>query len=170
MVTSILQSAGLKVGTYTSPHLVNLEERIRVNGCDIPKDRLAAIIERSAAGAISSGAFRDAAVCSLESLRASLGRRVVVIGGGNTAMDASRTALRFGAEVRVLYRRTRQEMPCLLDEVDGAEEEGVKFDYLVAPVSLSRLNGDRGLKLVCRQMVLGDLLYPEAATIKELVN
>ena len=46
MVTSVLRSAGLKVGTYTSPHLVNLEERIRVNGRDIPRDRLAAIVER----------------------------------------------------------------------------------------------------------------------------
>jgi formate dehydrogenase major subunit len=86
----------------------------------------------------------------------SLGRRVVIIGGGNTAMDASRTALRFGAEVRVIYRRTRQEMPCLLDEVDGAEEEGVQFDYLMAPVSLSRPNGDGSLKLVCRRMELGE--------------
>jgi formate dehydrogenase major subunit len=86
----------------------------------------------------------------------SLGQRVVVIGGGNTAMDASRTALRFGAEVRVLYRRTREEMPCLLDEVDGAEEEGVQFEYLVAPVSLGRRDGDQGLKLVCRRMELGE--------------
>ena len=62
----------------------------------------------------------DLALSGIEFLRRvaggekpSLGRKVVVIGGGNTAMDTSRTVLRLGAEVRVLYRRTRHEMPCL---------------------------------------------------------
>jgi formate dehydrogenase major subunit len=86
----------------------------------------------------------------------SLGRRVLVIGGGNTAMDASRTAVRLGAEVRVLYRRTRQEMPCLMEEVEGAEEEGVKVEYLVAPVHLSQLGNGHALRLVCQRMELGE--------------
>ena len=87
-----------------------------------------------------------------------LGARVIVIGGGNTAMDAARTVLRLGAEVRVLYRRTRQEMPCLLEEVEGAEEEGIEFDYLVAPAALSRSGNGSGhaLNLVCRRMQLGE--------------
>jgi len=85
-----------------------------------------------------------------------LGRRVVVIGGGNTAMDSSRTALRFGADVSVFYRRTRQEMPCLMEEVEGAEEEGVRFEFLAAPVRLERLGDGSGLRLVCRRMQLGE--------------
>lgn len=84
-----------------------------------------------------------------------LGRRVVVIGGGNTAMDSARSALRLGAEVRVLYRRTRREMPCLMEEVEGAEAEGVEIEYLVAPVRLRR-RADRRLDLVVRRMELGE--------------
>ena len=69
--------------------------------------------------------------------RPQLGDKVVVVGGGNTAMDACRTAVRLGAEtVTVLYRRTRKEMPCLMEEVEGAEIEGVKIEYLVAPSRL----------------------------------
>lgn len=87
-----------------------------------------------------------------------LGRKVIVIGGGNTAMDAARSALRLGAEVRVLYRRTRQEMPCLLEEVEAAEEEGIAVDFLVAPTALTRCGGGSGhaLQLTCRRMQLGD--------------
>jgi formate dehydrogenase major subunit len=85
-----------------------------------------------------------------------LGRRVIVIGGGNTAMDASRTALRLGSDVRVLYRRTRNEMPCLLEEVEGAEEEGIAFEFLVAPVRLDPPDNGNGLRLVCRRMELGE--------------
>jgi len=63
-----------------------------------------------------------------------VGRRVAVIGGGNTAMDAARSALRMGAEeVWVLYRRTEQEMPARIEEVRNAKEEGVKFMFLVIP-------------------------------------
>jgi formate dehydrogenase major subunit len=85
-----------------------------------------------------------------------LGNTVVVIGGGNTAMDASRTALRLRTDVRVLYRRTRREMPCLLEEVEGAEEEGVRFDFLVAPVRIEKLNNGHGLRVVCQRMELGE--------------
>ena len=83
-----------------------------------------------------------------------LGRRVIVLGGGNTAMDAARTAVRFGCETRVLYRRTRREMPCLMEEVEGAEEEGVELEYLVAPAALAANNGH--LALTCRRMELGE--------------
>jgi formate dehydrogenase major subunit len=82
-----------------------------------------------------------------------LGQRVVVIGGGNTAMDAARTALRFGAQVQVLYRRTRREMPCLMEEVEDAEKEGIRFEFLVAPIGLRR--SDDGLRLLCQRMELG---------------
>jgi len=90
-----------------------------------------------------------------EGQRPSLGNDVVVIGGGNTAMDAARTAVRLGAtDVGVLYRRTRREMPCLMEEVEAAEVEGVKIEYLVAPVQLERRNGK--LLLTCQRMTLGE--------------
>ncbi len=85
-----------------------------------------------------------------------LGHDVVVIGGGNTAMDSARTARRFGSEVRVLYRRTRAEMPCLMEEVEGAEEEGVSLEFLAAPVRLEPHGGDHALTLVCQRMELGE--------------
>jgi heterodisulfide reductase subunit A-like polyferredoxin len=71
------------------------------------------------------------------------GRRVAVIGGGNVAIDAARTALRLGSEeVTILYRRTRDEMPAYEEEVSEALEEGVKIEFLAAPI---RFQGERGL-------------------------
>jgi formate dehydrogenase major subunit len=81
--------------------------------------------------------------------------RVLVLGGGNSAMDAARTALRLGAaDVTVLYRRTRREMPCLMAEVDAAEAEGVRLEALVAPVRLERIDAET-LRLTCVRMTLG---------------
>jgi NADH-quinone oxidoreductase subunit F len=62
-----------------------------------------------------------------------LGSRVIVIGGGNAAIDSARTALRLGAEVTVVYRRDRRDMPAIVEEVIAAEEEGVKFAFYAAP-------------------------------------
>ncbi|MBI5504410.1 MAG: FAD-dependent oxidoreductase [Deltaproteobacteria bacterium] len=73
----------------------------------------------------------------------SLGSRVVVVGGGNTAIDAARTARRAGAEVTLIYRRTRQEMPAISDEVDDALVEGVVIEYLTAPVAIVRSGSDQ---------------------------
>ncbi len=71
-----------------------------------------------------------------------LGDRVAVIGGGNTAMDAARTALRLGAgQVMVLYRRTRAEMPAQDSEIEEAMEEGVQFHFLAAPQEIVSNNG-----------------------------
>lgn len=86
-----------------------------------------------------------------------LGQRVLVVGGGNTAMDAARTAIRLGAkEVTVLYRRTREEMPAEDIEVNEAEEEGVKFQFLVAPIEVIT-DGGRVRALKCQRMRLGDM-------------
>jgi len=69
----------------------------------------------------------------------SVGERVAVIGGGFTAIDAARTALRLGAkEIFLCYRRTRDEMPAESDEVWEAEEEGVRIIYLVAPIAINK--------------------------------
>jgi formate dehydrogenase major subunit len=88
-----------------------------------------------------------------EGRRPSLGDRVLVVGGGNTAMDVARTAVRLGSHATVLYRRTRREMPCLMAEVEAAEAEGVQVEYLVAPVGLERMAA--GLRLTCQRMALG---------------
>jgi len=63
-----------------------------------------------------------------------LGKKVAVVGGGNTAIDCARTAIRLGCEVTVIYRRTRQEMPAEPEEIEAAEKEGVIFHYLSNPV------------------------------------
>jgi NADPH-dependent glutamate synthase beta subunit-like oxidoreductase len=86
--------------------------------------------------------------------RPALGRRAVIVGGGNTAMDCARTALRLGAEATVLYRRTRAEMPAIPDEVDEAEREGVRFLFLAAPLRLVSSNG-RVQAVECQRMELG---------------
>jgi len=87
--------------------------------------------------------------------RPEIGPRVIVIGGGNTAMDCARTALRLGNDVEVLYRRTRAEMPATEEEVREAEEEGVMMQFLAAPVGVRASNG-RLLGLECVRMRLGE--------------
>ena len=83
------------------------------------------------------------------------GETVAVVGGGNTAIDAARTALRLGAdEVRVAYRRTRAEMPAIAEEIEEAVEEGVLFEELLSPVAIQA--GDGGPLLVCRRMRLAE--------------
>ena len=85
-----------------------------------------------------------------------VGRSVAVVGGGNTAVDAARTALREGAErVTVLYRRTRAEMPAVAHEIADAEAEGVRFAYLRAPVEIVGEHG-RAVGLRCVEMELGE--------------
>ncbi len=80
--------------------------------------------------------------------------RTVVVGGGNTAMDCARTALRLGGDVTVCYRRTRAEMPAEANEIQEAMDEGVKFEFLTAPLSLKKAE-DGSLRLACQRMELG---------------
>ncbi|MDZ7375838.1 MAG: NAD(P)-dependent oxidoreductase, partial [candidate division KSB1 bacterium] len=85
------------------------------------------------------------------------GRRVIVIGGGNSAIDAARTALRLGSEeVHIVYRRTVKEMPANPWEIEEAEKEGVKITYLAAPVKILGENG-RVVGMRCIRMKLGKL-------------
>ncbi len=96
--------------------------------------------------------FLDKVRRGLESLE---GQHVVVIGGGNTAMDAARSAKRIGAKsVRVVYRRTRDEMPAIKEEIEEALEEGILLQELVAPVRLR--NDGAGPVLTCQRMKLGE--------------
>ncbi len=85
-----------------------------------------------------------------------VGDKVVVIGGGDTAIDAARIAKRIGAkEVTLLYRRTREEMPAIDEEVGETLEEGIRIEYLVAPAAVIR-DGDRATGLKCIRMELGE--------------
>jgi len=85
-----------------------------------------------------------------------LGGKVLVVGGGNTAMDVARTAVRLGAEeVKIIYRRTIGEMPAEKLEIHEADEEGVQFQLLVAPVEVLGENG-RATALKCEIMRLGE--------------
>ena len=84
------------------------------------------------------------------------GRKVCVVGGGNVAMDAARTALRLGAEVHIVYRRTEAELPARREEVHHAVEEGIVFDMLTNPVEV--LGDEKGWvrALKCIRMELGE--------------
>ncbi|MBN1504507.1 MAG: FAD-dependent oxidoreductase [Candidatus Eisenbacteria bacterium] len=85
------------------------------------------------------------------------GKKVTVIGGGNSAIDSARTALRVGAdEVSILYRRSRREMPANPWEIEEAEREGVKLHYLAAPVKMIGENG-KVARMLCTKMRLGKL-------------
>ena len=84
------------------------------------------------------------------------GKKVAVVGGGNVAMDAARTALRLGAEVHIVYRRSEKELPARAEEVHHAKEEGIIFDLLTNPVEI--LTDDKGWVkgVVVRKMELGE--------------
>ncbi len=84
------------------------------------------------------------------------GKKVAVVGGGNVAMDAARTALRLGAEVHIVYRRSEEELPARVEEVHHAKEEGIIFDLLTNPVEI--LTDENGWvnKIRCIRMELGE--------------
>ena len=84
-----------------------------------------------------------------------VGRQVLVLGGGNTAIDAARSALRLGKRVTVLYRRTRVEMPAVPEEIEEAEKEGVHFEFLVTPVKISGSKG-KASEIELMKMQLGE--------------
>ncbi len=91
-----------------------------------------------------------------ENKKVNIGKKVIVVGGGNTAMDVARTSIRLGAEeVRIVYRRTESEMPAEKLEIKEAKEEGVIFSFLSAPV-LVESDGEKVAALKCEKMVLGE--------------
>ncbi len=85
-----------------------------------------------------------------------VGRHTVVVGGGNSAMDAARWAVRLGSEVTILYRRGRAELKARLEEIDHAEEEGVRFEFLAAPVALHGDEDGFVREMECIRMELGE--------------
>lgn len=84
------------------------------------------------------------------------GKKVAVVGGGNVAMDAARTALRLGAEVHIIYRRSEAELPARAEEVHHAKEEGVQFDLLCNPVEILTDDKDWVTGIKCIRMELGE--------------
>ena len=86
-----------------------------------------------------------------------VGKRVAVVGGGNVAMDAVRTAKRLGAEVAsIVYRRTRKELPARVEELHHAEQEGIHFEFLVAPLEVVGNDKKWVTGLKCIRMHLGE--------------
>ncbi|MDQ1266563.1 MAG: hypothetical protein QG635_1715 [Bacteroidota bacterium] len=88
-------------------------------------------------------------------IKLEVGRKVLVVGGGDTAIDAARISRRLGAEVTIVYRRTRTEMPAIKEEIEGAIEEGIEILLLAAPDELIK-EGDKVIKMRCRKMTLGE--------------
>lgn len=84
-----------------------------------------------------------------------VGSKVVTVGGGDTAIDAARVALRLGAKSVILYRRTRDEMPAIKPEIKGAEDEGVELHFLAAPLEIYK-EGDKAVRMKCQRMQLGE--------------
>ncbi|MBQ6322125.1 MAG: NADPH-dependent glutamate synthase [Lachnospiraceae bacterium] len=84
------------------------------------------------------------------------GKKVAVVGGGNVAMDAARTALRLGADVHIVYRRSEAELPARAEEVHHAKEEGVQFDLLCNPVEILTDEKDWVKGIRCIRMELGE--------------
>lgn len=108
-------------------------------------------------GSDSQGVVESIAFLREYNLRGSVkvGRKVIVVGGGNAAIDAARTALRLGAEVTVVYRRTEAEMPAYAEEIEQARQEGVVLQTLTSPEEILTKNGKvTGLR--CLRMKLGE--------------
>jgi glutamate synthase (NADPH/NADH) small chain len=84
------------------------------------------------------------------------GSKVAVVGGGNVAMDAARCAKRLGAEVTIIYRRTKKELPARLEEVEHAKEEGIRFMFLTNPLKILGTEEGWVKNIVCQEMVLGE--------------
>ena len=95
------------------------------------------------------------------------GKKVAVVGGGNVAMDAARTALRLGAEVHIVYRRSEAELPARVEEVHHAKEEGIIFDLLTNPIEILVDENDAVKGMKCIRMELGE---PDASGRKRPVE
>ncbi len=148
-----LKAMGIQVRTSTSPDIETLKQDF---------DRIVLSVGAQASTKLGiEGENIEGVMHGLDYLRqvnggtlTSVPGRVAVIGGGNTAMDCARTALRLGAEdVTVYYRRTRAQMPAFGEEVDAAEEEGVKFIFLRSPMAFAR--AEDGIDMQLQVMKLG---------------
>jgi NADPH-dependent glutamate synthase beta subunit-like oxidoreductase len=87
--------------------------------------------------------------------RVDVGDNVIVVGGGDTAIDAARICRRLGSTTTIVYRRTIKEMPAIAEEIEEAEKEGIKLEYLAAPIGFKK-NGNRITHMQCIRMELGE--------------
>lgn len=162
-----LQKAGVKIEcnvvigrTYTLPELRQRFDAIFLaNGAGLP-------VFMQVPGENSKGVYSANEYLTRVNLMAAFaqsdtpvlkGRHVAVVGGGNVAMDAARTAKRLGAEASIIvYRRTRAEMPARVEEVHHAEEEGIQFEFLAAPLEVLHDPKRWVTGLRCQRMTLGE--------------
>lgn len=84
------------------------------------------------------------------------GKKAVVVGGGNVAMDAARCAKRLGSDVTIVYRRTEKELPARAEEIGHAKEEGIKFEFLTNPVEITAAENGWVKSIICQQMKLAE--------------
>ena len=149
--------------------LENMGIQIRLNSKVSPEHNIDQIMNDYDAVYLASGAWKEkpSAIKGDEymasgarflrkanlGLREAPGKRVAVIGGGNVAVDVARTLLRLGSEPVIIYRRGKAEMPALKDEVEKAEEEGIKIQFLTLPVEAKK-KGNK-IVLTCQKMALG---------------
>lgn len=142
---------GIRIGRDLSPADLNRFDAIFLSpgaGLNLPMD-----IEGENAEQVWQGKGFLERINSGDPIK--LGREVIVVGGGNTAMDVARSVIRLGAKATLAYRRTRAEMPASPEEVREAEEEGTCFEFLIQPIRISRLENGR-LSVTFRRMRLGD--------------
>lgn len=85
-----------------------------------------------------------------------VGKKAVIVGGGNVAMDAARCARRLGADVTIVYRRTENELPARAEEVEHAKEEGISFRFLTNPAEITPTDDGWVKSVVCQEMVLSE--------------
>ncbi len=121
------------------------------------------------AGVVDSPTFLKAATMGLVNTPNGIptGVKVVVVGGGNVATDNARSSRRFGAEVDMVYRRTREEMPARSEEFDGCMDEGVNVRYLLAPKKIEVGQGAHRLDITYARMALGE---PDASRRRRPVD
>lgn len=99
-----------------------------------------------------------------------IGKRVIVVGGGNVAMDAARTAKRLGADVTVVYRRGEVELPARREEIEHAKEEGIKFNFLTNPIEIIADEKAWVKEVKCIRMKLGEPDESGRATFSKIAN
>ena len=85
-----------------------------------------------------------------------VGKKAVIVGGGNVAMDAARCARRLGADVTIVYRRTENELPARAEEVEHAKEEGITFRFLTNPAEITPTDDGWVKSVICQEMVLSE--------------
>jgi 2-oxoacid:acceptor oxidoreductase gamma subunit (pyruvate/2-ketoisovalerate family) len=145
---------GVKPGRYVDEaelERLRHDHRAVLVATGLPVPKALSLAEASAGETLLGVTFLDAVRRGGQRLD---GRRVVVVGGGNTAVDSARTALRLGArDVRLAYRRTRDEMPAIDEEVEAALAEGVELSELVSPARLRDAGGQAVLE--CERMAPG---------------